>query len=279
MERPSAPCVKYFCRTAAALVGLATLGAPASAAAEAPPLERRSAAGLDTYFWPSSGVTFVLAPFFHYELKRGLFADVTLAFAPETVSNQTSRFGLGNPTLGVHYAASDARNVLTRFLGVRFGLPLATAGSADSDVAGQAGAIATSYYDPYRFSVEHVPFIGLFGLELHPVPALILRLPVEPMLFVPMAKEYALRGGVQARLEIEGRAPNGVGGGFAVQGVAGNLFPQGFKKDRAQFAAEPYFAFDNGTVIARAGLLFSVDDPLGPLNVTSAHLQLGGHLR
>lgn len=264
--------------TALAAVVLATLCWSASAAAEAPPVERRRAVGIDSYVWAIPGYTFVLAPFFHYEVASGLFADVDLAFAPTSGLNQAG-VGLGNPTLGVHYAASDARSRLTRFLGVRVGLPLATAGNADSDFAGQFGSTASAYYDPYRFSVEHMPFIGLLGLELHPIAALWLRLPVEPMLLVPTAKQFALRLGVQSRFEIEGRGQNGAGGGLALQAVVGNLFPPGRTNDRAQLAVEPYFAFDNGTVIVRAGVLVAIDDPLGPGGLMTGHFQLGAHLR
>lgn len=256
--------------------------AAAATAGDAPPIARRSAVGIDSSYWGSSGSTFVLQPFAHYEVLPGAFIDGDFAFAPATsVSKPKTRFGLGNPMLGAHHARTVVDGMLTWFFGARLGIPLATLGDGASDAADLAASSANAYYDSFHWSPSHFPFVGSLGIEVRPVRGLWLRIPIEPIVLIPLETQYKLHGGAQARFEIEGRAPNGAGAGAALQTVIGNLFPSRntINKDRAQMSSEQFFSFDNGTFLMRLGVLFSLSDPLQPGGVVTGRLQLGFHLK
>jgi hypothetical protein len=275
-----------------ASIGLAAViavsAAPASAAKT--PVARRSAVGVDLRWWSSenTGSVFPIEPFFHYEVIPDLFLDVDLAFAPQVggisfaADDPGARFGLGNPTVGAHYAASTAGEKMTWFAGLRVGLPLAQLGGLESDRANDLASAANAHGDFYRWVPELLPLVGRIGFEAQPRPGFWLRLPVDLMMLVPTTGRRELKGGMVTRFEMEGQSKGGVGGGGALQFVISNGF-RTRRDDLAQIAIEPYFVFDNDRVFVRFGLILAVDEPLGPAffdgGVLATDLRIGGHLR
>jgi len=267
----------------ALFVVLAMIGAATPARAAKTPVIRRSAVGVDFHWWSAerTGSVFPIVPYFHYEIIPDVFVDGDLAMAPQ-VDEDARRFVFGNPTGGLHYASTTAGGALTWFVGLRAAAPVATAGDLDSDRAGDYASAASAHYDVYRWIPEMVPLLLTFGLEVNPVRALWLRLPITPMLYVPTTSRREGKAGVEARFEIEGISSIGLGGGYALQVIGSNAFRTRME-DRAQVATEPYLVFDNDTVISRLGILIAADPPLGlgftEGGVVALHLEIGGHLK
>lgn len=275
-----------------ASIGLFALGALAAspAAAAETPVMRRSAVGADLRWWSTerSGSVFPMVPFFHYEVLPSLFVDAELAFAPQSGGDPgfgmeavSSRFGLGNPMVGAHYASSSEGGGATWFAGVRFGLPLASVGDLHSDRANDLASAASAHLDFYRWVPELFPIIGTVGFEARPSRGFRVRFPVELMLLPAITDRRELKQGFSARLELEGQSRLGIGGGGALQLVVSDGF-RTRREDEAQAAIEPYFVYDNDRFFMRFGILFAVDAPLGPFiekgGVLSTNFQIGGHL-
>jgi hypothetical protein len=267
----------------ATLLILAAIGAASPARAAETPITRRSALGVDLRWWSAqrTGSVFPIVPFFHYEIIPDLFVDLDVAMAPQ-VDEDAGRFGIGNPTGGLHYALTTSGGALTWFAGLRAGAPLATAGDLDSDLADDYASAASGHYDVYRWVPEMVPLLLTVGLEAHPTRSLWLRVPLTPMLFVPTTSRREAKTGFEARIEIEGVSRMGLGGGYALQVIGSNAF-RTREEDRAQFATEPYLVFDNDVFLSRLGVLIAVDSPLGfgvvEGGVLAPHLEIGGHLK
>jgi hypothetical protein len=268
--------------------GIAVFAAPAGAAKT--PIERRTAVGVELRWWSTTsyGSVFPIEPFFHYEVTPNVFLDADLAVAPQGGGNSFgftdsgASFGLGNPTVGVHYASSTEGERMTWFAGVRIGLPLAQLGGVSSDQANDLASAANAHGDFYRWVPELLPLVGRVGFDAHPSPGLWIRLPLDLMILVPTTSRRELKGGMVARFEIEGQSTSGVGAGGALQLVISNGF-RTRDDDPVQMAMEPYFVFDNDRVFVRFGLIFALDRPLGPAfnegGLLATDLQIGGHLR
>lgn len=275
-----------------ASIGLAAVIAVSAAPARAgkTPIERRTAIGAELRWWSTTsyGSVFPIEPFFHYELIPDVFLDADLAVAPQLggdafgFSDSGARFGLGNPTVGLHYAHSTEGERMTWFAGLRVGLPLAQLGGLSSDEANDLASAANAHGDFYRWVPELLPFVGRVGFDSHPSTGLWIRLPVDLMILVPTTSRRKLKGGMVARFEIEGQSAGGLGAGGALQLVVSNGF-RTRDDDPVQMAMEPYFVFDNDRVFVRFGLIFALDGPLGPaLNeggLLATDLQIGGYLR
>jgi len=254
------------------------LGAPPAWAAVTP-ITRRSAIGGDVYWWSArrSGSVIALVPFFHYEIVRNVYFDAQLPFAP--YFGPTTSFGLGNPTAGAHYAASIFEDRITFFIGGRASIPLASVDSRGWQNANAAAATGLVYYDTYLWAIDYFPFGATAGIEANPVDPLWLRATVDPTFYVPTRRVRHFEGIIQNRFEAELQSAVGVGGGLGFQAVLEGIYPG----DNAQFAAEPFFSFDNDKFFLRAGLLVALDRPLGfgfdRGKVATLHINIGGDLK
>jgi hypothetical protein len=273
-----------------ALIGLFALGplAASPAGAAETPVVRRTAVGADLRWWSSErgGSVFPMVPFVHYEVLAGLFVDGELAFAPQSGGGSilgqegvSSRFGIGNPMLGVHYASSE--EATTWFAGLRLGIPLATLGDLHSDRANDLASAASAHLEFYRWVPELFPIVATVGFETRPSRRLRLRLPIDLMLLPPTSEVRTFKQGVAARFEIEGQSNLGIGGGGALQIVVSDGF-RTRQDDITQAALEPYFVYDNDRFFMRFGILFAIDNPLGPFlergGVLATNFQIGAHL-
>ena len=101
------------------------------------------------------------------------------------------------------------------------------------------------------------------------------------MVFIPTTSRRDGKGGFEARFEIEGVSPMGLGGGYALQVIGSNAF-RTREEERVQLASEPYVVFDDDSLFFRLGLLLALNRPLGFAleegGVLAPHLEVGGHL-
>ncbi|HLM73562.1 MAG TPA: hypothetical protein VK459_12745 [Polyangiaceae bacterium] len=284
--------MKGASRVFVALIGLVTFGSLAASptgAAETP-VVRRTAVGADLRWWSTerSGSVFPMVPFVHYEVFPGLFVDGELAFAPQSGGSPifgqesvSSRFGIGNPMLGAHYASSEEGEAKTWFAGLRLGIPLATLGDLHSDRANDLASAASAHLEFYRWVPELFPIVATVGFETRPSRRLRLRLPIDFMVLPPTSEVRTFKQGLAARFEIEGQSNLGIGGGGALQIVVSDGF-RTRQDDITQAALEPYFVYDNDRVFMRFGILFAIDNPLGPFiergGVLATNFQIGAHL-
>jgi hypothetical protein len=279
--------------TRLASIGIAAAIATLAAGADASsiPIARRSAVGAELRWWNSErgGASLPLVPFFHYEVIPDLFIDAELAIAPliggDTVSgleDVSARLGLGNWTVGAHYASTTSGGGMTWFAGARVGLPLATLGDLHSDRANDLASASAAHADFYRWVPELVPLIGTAGFEAHPTAGFWLRFPVDFMVLIPTTDRRETKRGFVGRIELEGQSEGGVGAGGALQLAVSDGF-RTLQEDQAQAAIEHYFVYDNDRFFMRFGVLMALDEPLGPGvfegGVLSARLTMGGHLR
>lgn len=284
--------MKGASRFFAALIGLvafAPLAASPAGAAETP-VARRTAVGADLRWWwtERGGSVFPMVPFIHYEIFPDLFIDGELAFAPQRgglpIFGQepvSSRFGIGNPMLGAHYASSEEGEAKRWFAGLRLGIPLATLGDLHSDQANDLASAASAHLEFYRWVPELFPIVATVGFERRPSPGLRMRVPMDLMVLPPTSEIRTFKLGLAARVEIEGQSSLGIGGGGALQVVVSNGF-RTRRDDLMQTAFEPYFIYDNDRFFTRFGILFAIDNPLGPFiergGVVATNFQIGAHL-
>lgn len=282
--------MKGALRLLGALIGLLGPLAASPAGGAETPVARRTAVGADLRWWATerNGSVFPIVPFVHYEVFPDIFIDAELAFAPQSGGSPifgqeevSSRFGLGNPMLGAHYATSNEGVGTIWFAGLRLGVPLATLGDMHSDQANDLASAANAHLEFYRWVPAQFPIVATVGFEARPTPGLRLRLPIDLMLLPPTSDIRTFKQGIAARFEIEGQSRWGIGGGGALQLVVSDGF-RTRREDIAQAAIEPYFVYDNDRFFIRFGILFAVDNPLGPFiekgGVLATNFQIGAHL-
>jgi hypothetical protein len=285
--------MKWASRLLVAWIGLFGLGplAASRAGAAETPVVSRTAVGADLRWWTGerTGSVFPIVPFVHYEVLPGLFIDGELAFAPQSGGSSNfgqekvdSRFGIGNPMLGAHYATATEGAGTMGFVGLRLGIPLASLGGLHSDRANDLASAAGAHYEFYRWVPELFPIVATGGFESRVTQGLRLRFPIDLMLLPPTSELRELKKGFAARFEIEGQAENGVGAGAALQIVVSDGF-RTVREDEAQVSLEPYFVYDNDRFFLRFGILLAIDPPLGPSlfpfgGLFATNFQIGAHL-
>jgi hypothetical protein len=243
--------------------------------------------GGDVYWWSAKrvGSSFALIPYLRYGLTGTLFLDVWVPFAanldgpPDAGGGGPpkgqSRFGLGNPTVGLHWAKTFGP--LTFYIGGRGSFPMIHAvKDADQAVATAFAADAMALYDAH-FWAPYFPASAFGGLEVHAGP-LFIRGQFDPGVWLPLESNQRAELVLQARGEIEGRGRSGWGGGGALQLAH---FP-GLDGDNAQSSIEGFGGYDNGGLFLRMGLLLALDPPLGfgfdQGKVATLHFRIGGYL-
>lgn len=270
---------------AALALGTTFVSSSAHAVDSVPEAHKNSASG-DLYWWSAKGIgsAIGLVPALQLELASNVYLNARLPIAANIDGfDDTTRFGLGNPTASVHYAISSDK--LTWYVGGRASLPLVgIIDSADQELANLLAGSAMTLYDPYLWT-SNLPISGIGGVEAHVAEPLFVRAELSPGFFIPL---HDRSGGLvsddkvhfvyQFRGEAEGRAESGWGGGGAIQ----FLHVPTSDGDNAQSALEGFGSYDDGKLFARLGLLLALDSPLGfgfdKGKVATAHFRIGGYL-
>lgn len=267
------------------------------------PVAQRNAASAELG-WNSSkrwGSSFSLVPELHYEVLQQIFLD---AYLPIAWTFGNTRGGIGNPTIGAHYASTAGK--LTWFVGARISLPLASFHSAGYQVADEMAMWTHGGYDAFLWAPEYFPISATLGVEYRAADFLYVRASVDPFLLISttgtdyvtsdsdpaLAAGHASIFGFQARLEGEARTAKGFGGGLGLQGVFQLTSSDGdaalLNDNRAQLALNPFVAYDDRPYFGRFGLLLALDAPLGfgfgqsdsgPGRTSALLLQVGKHLQ
>ncbi|WP_394837259.1 hypothetical protein LVJ94_10165 [Pendulispora rubella] len=250
-----------------ALVESLALGAGrAEAAPTLSPESQSSKAGGDLNWWSAKGAgsTFGLIPFLQYGFADRVYLTVHAPVAVNVNGPGSKGYaGIGNPTVGLHYAATT--RALTWYLGARAAIPLATVHDSGWRTAMVLGNSSTAGLDVHYWLPQYLPIGAYGGVEYLASNAFIVRGEVAPQLFIPI--EDAISRGTDnkarfiytARVEAEGRADGGLGGGIALH-LMHNPSADG---DNAQSAFEGFGSYDNGKFFGRLGLLVALDEPFG----------------
>jgi hypothetical protein len=246
-------------RLVGALAALAILGTAHEASAWQPNATSQRAGG-DVYWWSAKAVgsSFALVPFLELRLTESVFLDAKLPLAANINGfDDKSRFGLGNPMAGVHYAVSTSS--LTWYVGGRTNIPLTSiVDDTTQQFANATAGIAMGLYDLHLWEIHYVSLGAFGGVEVPASEAVIIRaelaIPLEKA--SPDGKPQFL---YQARGEVEARAESGIGGGGGLQLV----HAVGRTGDNAQLSAEGFFGYSVENLFLRAGLLVALDEPLG----------------
>lgn len=234
--------------------------------------------GADLHWWSAKfvGSTFALTPYLSYGLSERLFLDVTLPLAMNVgARDDTTRAGLGNPTVGLHYAIPTS-TATTWYVGGRVGVPLASlADDRAWSLANTLGAFTTALYNLHFWVADYLPVGFVGGVESNVARHVILRGDLQPGMFIRTRERAgdAVEALYQLRAEGELRADSGWGGGAAFTVV--HLFTDD-SDDNAQGAIDLFGSYTSGTTFARLGMLFAVDQPLGSGFDTGKVLTLHG---
>jgi hypothetical protein len=260
------------------------------------PLIAGSRGGVDVFWWSAKNVesALPLVPFLQFELSPSLVLDlhVPIGFVVNAHIRGEDKavFGLGNPTVGLTYFTTSNR--LTWFIGGRASLPLA--GLNDSRTwltANLESAISMALYDLHYWAYKYLPIGARGGFEYQTKNSLFLRGELAPTVYIPLNADEARIVGApqrktqlfyQMRVELEGRADSGWGGGAGIQifhaVTEGDTLGRG---DNAQGAFDPFLSYDSATTFGRLGCLIALDTPLGlgfdRGKVAALHMTLGTH--
>lgn len=238
---------------------------------------------------------FPIIPFVQFELNPNLVLDFHLPISV-TVNGHVDRedkllLGLGNPTVGITYLTTSSG--LTWFIGGRLSLPLA--GASDSrtwTTSNLASALAMTLWDLHYWAYKFLPVGARGGFEYASKNTIFFRGELAPTLYIPVNSDEANFVGAterktelyyQLRVELEGRAASGWGGGAGLQVFHAATQGDFIGKDNAQGAFEPFVSYDSSTTFARLGCLIALDTPLGlgfdsgPLKVAALRLAVGSH--
>jgi len=260
-----------------------------ASAQEFRPVMQSSSVGGDVSWWSAKNVGSVLplVGFLHYGFSDNVFLDAQLPVATwldgPDARDSKSRFGLGNPTIGAHYASTTDR--LTWHAGGRISAPVGAVRDADWQLAMAGGGYATALYDYHLWTLNHLPIGGVFGLEYRVADPVVIRGNLDPTVYVPFSTPDVQQAKTlfiyQARVEVEGRSASGLGGGGALTMVH-SVNEDILNNKRVQLSIEPFFSYDNGSLFARAGVLCALNDPLGfgfdQGKVLTLHGVIGAHL-
>jgi len=277
-------------RRAAVLIGLTTtilLAETSDARADGwQPNAVQQRVGGDLYWWSAKGLgsSFALVPFLQYGLTENVFLDVKLPLASNVNGfDDKTRFGLGDPMVGAHYAVSTSS--LTWYVGGRTNLPILTlTDDSTQQFAAATAGLAMALYDAHLWTSYYLPVAAFAGVEVPASDMVMIRAQLDPELYLPLkdkpnvgalAARNKLQFVYQAKAEVEARAESGIGGGGGLQFV----HVPAADGDNAQLAAEGFFGYASGDLFLRGGILVALDEPLGfgfdKGKVVSLHLQAG----
>ncbi|WP_437734684.1 hypothetical protein [Sorangium sp. So ce1335] len=209
-----------------------------------------------------------------YKLFAGLHLDAEMPFAyGDVVGPQStdlfgrqfesdarySRFFLGNPTFGLHYAGNLLPN-LALFGGMGMTIPLHPHPGRRLEVASVANFPARAYFDAQRVLLGHWAFRARVGTEIHFGKMLFLTHDVAAQFFVPTRDGDMTKSVIEQGNEIAFRPFGSFGIGMRLQAA----FPLS-SSNSAQLAAEPFIDWEplvKGS-FTRVGALVALDDDLG----------------
>jgi hypothetical protein len=277
-----------------ALGAVVALGGAGDAhAQEWEPDTHRSGAGADMTLWSAEfvGTITPVVGFGNFGVSENFYIDAYLPFAvwvdgPRFAlggfgGGGENRATIGNPTIAFRYV--DKAGIVRWFIGGGAGIPLTTVDDADMVFTDLSAIAAGAGYNAHYWLPDYLPLHATGGVDIRVVDPLSIQMAFEPMLFLELdapggdAAEHA----VQGRVGLEGRANNGIGGGFwlkSVWFVTDNA--SGTFRDNFQFALEPYFAYTGDAFFLRAGFLLALDEPYGfgfdTGGTFSGRLMLGG---
>ena len=288
------------------LVVLASLLATAAPASAAPALGENggdgavpaiagSRGGVEVFWWSAKRVESALpiVPFVQFELSPNLVLDfhvpISLIVNAQLAVRDKPLLSLGNPTVGLTYVTTSDR--LTWFIGGRLSAPLTSVSDeATWQVSNFLSAAAMTLYDLHYWVYKYLPIGARGGFEYQAKHGVFFRGELDPTVLVPLDSKAGFVGTptrktelfYQVRVEMEGRADSGWGGGAALQVV--HLLTEGGavgRDDNAQGAFEPFVSYESSGTFGRLGCLIALDTPLGlgfdKGKVAALHLTLGSH--
>jgi hypothetical protein len=262
-------------------------GTPAAAGADPPPFAARAegtrvAFSLDLWTAQDFRVA-TMGLEAQIALGRHLAIDVEVPWAvgsldvggaglppPASMTGRVPYAYLGDVTLGGHGVLRVFRDAALDF-GAAVSVPTRYDFTASTTLAVFAGTAAESrgYYDAYRLAPQTLSVRFPVGFEARFLGLLYGRAELDPDIWVPVGKSTVVSGTqltLEHALEVEARAPFGVGGGLRFQAVF--LITDGLSAngaDYAQTAIEPFVGYEppGAGFFARFGVLFALNAPLG----------------
>jgi hypothetical protein len=260
------------------------------------PMIAGSRGGAEVFWWSAKRVESALPiiPFAQFELSPDLVLDfhipVSLIINAQLVVRDKPLLSLGNPTVGLTYVTTTGG--MTWFVGGRLSAPLASASDEPTWLFSNfLSAAAMTLYDLHYWAYKYLPIGGRGGFEYQANHGIIFRGELDPTLYAALDSKAGFAGTAtrktelfyQLRVEMEGRADSGWGGGAGLQVV--HLLTEGDalggNGDNAQGAFEPFVSYDSSGTFGRLGCLIALDTPLGlgfdKGKVAALHLTLGSH--
>jgi hypothetical protein len=269
------------------LLGVVAFGVSAEAWAQRAdwdPDTHRSGAGVELYPWASDlGFHTAFIGFANIEAVDTFFIDPSLPIAGAIASEpgEEARAGLGNPSVAFRYAPKHG--MVRWWIGGGLAAPLNAVDEDDWNLAVFRASMAMGFYNHYLWAEDAFPTWFTWGVDIRPIDILSIQFSGEPIVYVDVddggvfGDNDDVELGLQNRFGVELRDPQtGVGGGAHFKFV---YFPT-VDGDNFQAALEPFFAYTGDVFFVRFGLLFALDEPLGPPfddgKVFSQHATLGG---
>ncbi|WP_437991222.1 hypothetical protein [Sorangium sp. So ce145] len=230
------------------------------------PLSRRGAIGLETSSFTGgdgevSGLAVAL--FARMPFAQHTFLDVRLPFGL-AMAERTDAV-LGNVTLGAHHVARVGR---TFWLTVGGDVGLATlSGKTHHHASYEPVSASRAYWDLHEYFPSILPIHARLGAEAHVGSLMIGRFQIEPVLYIPLARNKEYEVAIQHAVELQ--IGHGIGGGVRVQGMALPTFDNvsirhAVARNLYVLAVEPFLAIERNLAFLRTGLLLPFDEELGP---------------
>jgi len=168
----------------------------------------------------------------------------------ETVVPLSIGFPVGNIMLGAHHVAKLGSSRLWFTGGGQLGIPLA------ADDAFVIQSVPRAFWNLPHYMDDVLPLLFRMRLEYH-TDLLELRAELEPSVWFPLGNKDEIEGAFPHAVELQ--LGHGVGGGLRLQGVV-----VGPGNDQYQAALSPFFAIRRELGFARVGIMFPLDETLGP---------------
>lgn len=283
-------CTRKLAPTVASLVTLMALSSNAEAQRrDWDPDSHREGAGADIWLWALPHADFLsTAPVFFLDVEPvdDFWIDVWMPWnmaVGDPYPGDDIIGGVGNPSIQFRYGPKMG---ITRWwVGGGIGVPLAAIDDPNSEfhVANLYGAYSMGLYNSFLW-FDYLPLWATGGADIRVVDFMSVQISGEPMLFFDIDDDYGdtVEFGLQTKAGVEFRDPgSGVGGGIHLKFFW--LPTEGPDAGPFQASLHPFFAYTGDVFFLRFGLLFALDEPLGPFfdddfgpHVFSQQLVLGG---
>src|SRR5262249_19623137 len=157
----------------------------------------------DVYWWSAKtyGSSVGLVPFLRYGLASEVYLDLWAPLGANINGiDDKTRFGLGNPTLGLHYATTSG--FATVFVGGRVDLPVVKIVDDNTQaIADSYAALAMTLYDSHYWT-RYFPVAAFVGIEHRASDVVYLRAQLDPGLWFGLQTGDKLEFIYQGRAEI-----------------------------------------------------------------------------